>query len=62
MEKTVAALENEVKNLERRMTAVEAKADESQKLLRWGMGAAAAFGALVPILLPRVGAALGMGG
>ena len=57
----IIALEIELKHLRMDHEEIKAVALGNQRMLRWGMGACAGVGALVPILLPKISAALGIG-
>lgn len=56
----IAVLENEVKHLRMDHEEVKAVALGNQRMLRWGMGACAGMGALIPIVLPKLATALGL--
>lgn len=50
----IIALEIELRHLRRDHEEIKAVALGNQRMLRWGMGACAGVGALVPILLPKI--------
>jgi len=60
VESKVAVLESLVSGLISDLKEVEAKVDELQKLMRWGMGAAAGMGVMMALILPKVGKVLGL--
>jgi len=60
VESKVAVLESLVSGLRSDLKEVEAKVDELQKLMRWGMGAAAGMGVMMALILPKVGKVLGL--
>lgn len=57
----IAVLENEVKHLRTDHEEVKAIALANQKLLRWALGASATFGAMLPVVAPKVIKLLGLG-
>jgi hypothetical protein len=61
MGERVATLETEVKHLRHDHERVEAIALSNQKMIRWGMGAAAAVGAMLPMVAPKLMKAMGVG-
>ena len=56
----IAVLEIEVKHLRMDHEEIKTVALGNQRMLRWGMGACAGMGALIPIVLPKLAAALGL--
>ena len=56
----IAVLEIEVKHLRMDHEEIKVVALGNQRMLRWGMGACAGMGALIPIVLPKLAAALGL--
>lgn len=56
----IAVLEIEVKHLRMDHEEIKAVALGNQRMLRWGMGACAGMGALIPIVLPKLATALGL--
>jgi len=59
MEADVAVLKTEVTHLRNDLEEIKAISLANQKLLRWGMGAAAGAGAMLPLVLPKIAEALG---
>jgi hypothetical protein len=57
----IATLESEIKHLTKDVEEVKAIAQANQKTMRWGMGAAAAIGAMLPLIAPKLAEALGIG-
>lgn len=60
VESRIAVLESAVNRLKDDLKDVEAKADECQKLLRWGMGAAAGMGMMMALIVPKISHVLGL--
>lgn len=56
----VAVLEERIANLKEDLEEVKAVALGNQRMLRWAMGAAAAAGSLMPVVLPKVAKAVGL--
>lgn len=56
----IAVLEIEVKHLRMDHEEIKTVALGNQRMLRWGMGACAGMGALIPIVLPKLATALGL--
>ena len=56
----VATVKNEIAHLRKDLEKVEAITLANQRLLRWGMGAAAGAGAILPLLLPRIAEVFGL--
>lgn len=57
----IVALERDLKHLTDSHNEVKAIALANQKLLRWALGASATFGAMLPIVAPKVMKLLGAG-
>lgn len=60
MAKTLAVLANDIDHIVDRLQKAEARIDEVQKLMRWGMGAAAGMGVILTLILPKIGKVLGL--
>lgn len=60
MESKIAVLQNQVETLISDLKDIESKVDELQKLMRWGMGAAAGMGVMMTLILPKIGKVLGL--
>ena len=56
----IAVLEIEVKHLRMDHEEIKVVALGNQRMLRWGMGACAGMGALIPIVLPKLVVGLGL--
>ena len=56
----IAVLEIEVKHLRMDHEEIKTVALGNQRMLRWGMGACAGMGALIPIVLPKLASGLGL--
>lgn len=57
----IAVLEIELKHLRADHEEIKTVALGNQRMLRWGMGACAGFGAMLPIILPKIVQAIGLG-
>lgn len=57
----VRAVEKDIERLDGDLGEIKDIALSNQRMMRWAMGAAAAFGAMVPILIPTIKKALGVG-
>lgn len=60
VEARMAVLENELKHLRSDHEEVKAVALGTQRMMRWAMGAAASFGAILPVVLPKLLKAIGL--
>jgi len=60
MEADIAILKTEIGHLQKDLEEIKAISLANQKLIRWGMGAAAGAGAMLPLVLPKIAEALGL--
>lgn len=60
-EKDIEKICDDLRDVRSDLAEVRAIALASERMLRWAMGAAAAFGAMGAMLLPKIKAALGLG-
>lgn len=56
----IAVAENDIKHICDDVKVLQADVEGMKKMMRWGMGAAAAMGAMLPLILPKLAEAIGL--
>ncbi|GLK49479.1 hypothetical protein GCM10017620_24520 [Brevundimonas intermedia] len=59
-EKDIERIDLDIADMRGDLREIKTMAQASERMLRWGMGAAAAFGAMIPLLMPKIVKALGL--